>query len=219
MRILLLTALMAGTAFCAFAQNGVIRELSGDVGLKPAGASDFVQAHAGDAVALDTIISTGFKSIALIEAGSAFITVRPLTRLSFSEIQSASGKETVNANLLTGRVRVDVKPPSGAKANVTFQSGSATASVRGTGFEFDNLNLKVYEGTVIYRGNYGMAIPVPAGLDSYVNYEGKAADPIIIITSEAALPLPAGASAGDMPVSPLLPGAEKNGNVDVTVNW
>jgi len=219
MRILLLTALMAGAALCAFAQNGVIRELSGDVGLKPAGASDFVQARAGDTVALDTIISTGFKSIALIEAGSAIITVRPLTRLSFSEIQSASGKETVNANLHTGRVRVDVKPPSGTKAGFSLQCPAAIASVRGTNFEFDSFNLKVYEGTVIYRGNYGMAIPVPAGLNSYVNYEGKAVDPIIIITQEAALPLPVGASTGDMPVPPLLPGTEKNGNVDVTVNW
>ena len=52
----------------------------------------------------DTIISTGFKSSALIRAGSSVITVRPLTRLALAEIISAAGTENINVNLQAGRI-------------------------------------------------------------------------------------------------------------------
>jgi len=218
-RVLLLAVLTAGAAFCAFAQHGVIRELSGDVGLKLLGTSDFVPARAGDKVATDTVISTGFKSTAIIEAGSTLITVRPLTRLSFSEIQSASGRETVNADLQTGRVRVEVKPPAGSKAGVNVQCPGATASVRGTSFELDTYNLTVLEGTVVFLGNYGMPVPVPMGMNSYVNLEGRAADPVVTFNAGLSPSLPAGVQAGNIPVSLPPPDTGSGGSVNMTVNW
>jgi hypothetical protein len=165
------------TAFAAFAQSAVIRELTGEVQLKHAGASAFVPAVAGSEVAQDTIVSTGFRSSAIIAAGGSVITVRPLTRLTLAEIQSSSGAENININLQSGRVRVDVTPPAGARANFTVQSPSATASVRGTSFEFDTRSLWVTEGTVSFRGSSGIAIPVSAGGESCVGNEGKAIHP------------------------------------------
>ena len=50
-----LFVLVAAGAFC---QNGVIRELTGEVEIRRAGAADFVRASAGDTVALNTVIST-----------------------------------------------------------------------------------------------------------------------------------------------------------------
>jgi hypothetical protein len=38
---------LAGISFCVFAQNGAMKELSGTVELKPAGAAAFVPATAG----------------------------------------------------------------------------------------------------------------------------------------------------------------------------
>jgi len=69
-----------------FAQSGMIRELNGTVELKASGSSSFVIAKAGDQVSEDTVISTAFKSSALVAVGSALITVRPLTRLTLTEI-------------------------------------------------------------------------------------------------------------------------------------
>ena len=169
--------MLCAGAYGVFAQNGVIRELTGTVELKPAGASAFVPASAGDEVAQDTVVSTGFKSTAVIAAGSSVITVRPLTRLSLSELQTMSGSENLNMNLRAGSVRVDVKPPAGAKATFTVHSPTATASVRGTSFEFDTRRLQVFEGTVIFAGKNGAAIPVSAGGESYVGYEDSAVDP------------------------------------------
>jgi hypothetical protein len=175
--------LLAVTVVCVFSQNarrttGVIRELTGDVELKRTETSAFIKAKMGDTVAADTVVSTGFKSTAIIQVGSSSIMVRPLTRLSLAEIQSVSDTETLNMKLQTGRVKVDVKPPAGTKANVTVQGPSATASVRGTSFEFDTLNLKVGEGMVAFNGNKGKEVIIPAGMASSIDADGKAIDPL-----------------------------------------
>ena len=172
--------------FCAvgvFAQNGVIKELTGTVEIKRTGQANFVAARAGDQVARDTIVSTGFKSTALITVGSTVLTVRPLTRLSLAEISASAGTETVNVNLATGRVRVDVDPPAGTRANTTVRGPTATASVRGTSFEFDTQALTVIKGTVAFQGSTGTAMLVKAAASgsaatSEVDTNGAAADPV-----------------------------------------
>ena len=190
--VLMLCVIVSG----GFAQNAVIKELTGEVELKPAGAAAFVPAQTGDEVAPNTIVSTGFKSTAIIAVGSSEITVRPLTRLSLAEIQTASGSENLNMNLQSGRVKVDVKPPAGTRTNFTVQSPSATASVRGTSFEFDTRRLKVLEGKVTFRGNRGMAVLVAAGRESYVGKESKVANPSDIADSSLQPPPPPGSDSG-----------------------
>lgn len=182
--------LLAGMA--AFAQNGVIRELSGTVELKNSGAANYVAAKTGDQVRQDTIVSTGFKSTALIEVGSAVLTVRPLTRLTLTEIRSGSGSETINVNLQAGRVRVDVNPPAGTKASMAVTSPMATASVRGTSFEFNTRNISVNHGAVSFQGNRGRPVAVNAGSDTRVGVDGKPADPVTIKNSKLRPQPPAG---------------------------
>jgi len=162
-----------------FAQTGVIRQLSGTVELKAAGTSAYVPAKAGDELRQDTVISTGFKSTALVELGSAMITVRPLTRLTLTEIKATAGAETLNVNLQAGRVRVDVNPPAGTKTAMAVTSPIATASVRGTSFDFDTRNLHVNHGTVSFHGNRGKPMLVSGGSNSQVKEDGKTEDPIV----------------------------------------
>jgi hypothetical protein len=185
MKNIFMFSLLFIAAVCViFAQtSGVIKELSGEVELKLAGSNAFVTAKAGDAVAQSTIVSTGFRSTAVIEIGCNKITVRPLTRLSLAEIQSSSGTETLNVNLQAGRVRVDVNPPAGTKASTTVQGPSATASVRGTSFEFDTINLKVNEGTVAFSGTSGPPAMVGAGGSSLIGTDATPVDPASIVTA------------------------------------
>ena len=161
-----------------FAQTGVIRELSGTVEIREPGALEFVRASAGDLISQDTILSTGFNSFALIEVQSALITVRPLTRLSLTEISAAAGTETINANLQTGRVRVDLNPPAGVRASMRVSSPSAVASVRGTSFEFDTRFISVRQGGVNFQGNRGHIISVYAGFVSGLAPDGTARDAV-----------------------------------------
>jgi len=194
MKKVLLVVFMMCAGIAVFAQNGnritgIIRELTGEVELKPAGASAFTPAKVGSEVEQNTIVSTGFKGMAVIEVGSSTITVKPLTRLSLSEIQENSGAENLNVNLQAGRVKVDVKPPEGTRTNFTVQSPSATASVRGTSFDFDIKNLKVIEGTVSFTGKSGMQVSVSGGFSSYVEKRDTAADPYDVKRKELE-PLP-----------------------------
>ena len=177
MKKAVLFLLLAGMGFALFAQSGVIRELSGTVEIKNAGQSAFTAARVGDRVNQDTVISTALKSNAVIEIGSALIAVRPLTRLTLTEIQASGGEEKLNVNLQAGRVRVDVNPPAGTKTSMSVSSPNATASVRGTSFYFDTRNLSVQEGTVAFKGIRGYTIQAGAGSSSVVAANSTASAP------------------------------------------
>ena len=180
------------TAFVVFSQNGIIREMAGSVEIKRAGDSDFIAASVGDNLRQDTVISTGFRSTALIEVGSALFTVRPLTRLSLTEIRSSAGTETINVNLQAGRIRVDVNPPAGTRADMQITSPVATASVRGTSFEFDTREIYVYSGSVHFSGRRGSEWRVNLGSSSELGEDGRAEDPIVIRRQRLRPPPPPG---------------------------
>ncbi|MDR0301921.1 MAG: FecR family protein [Treponema sp.] len=203
-------------AALVFGQNGVIKELSGTVELKRAGQTAFVPTKAGDTVAKDTIVSTGFKSTALITVGSTVLMVRPLTRLSLAEISEAAGTETLNVSLQAGRVRVDVNPPAGTKAVTTVRGPSATASVRGTSFEFDTRNLTVHEGVVAFRGSRGAVMMVAAGSTSQLTEDNKAEDSIVKNAAELLPPIPQGADSGFSSVGSGISGA---GEVHISIEY
>ncbi|MDR0584651.1 MAG: FecR domain-containing protein [Treponema sp.] len=210
MKKALIVLFMVWAGVSAFAQNGVIRNLAGTVELKPAGAAAFSPAKAGDEVAADTVIFTGFKSSATVVVGSSTILVRALTRLTLTEIREAQGTEHVGIDLKAGRVRVDVKPPSGGRADFTVVTPIATASVRGTNFELDTRNLRVHEGAVAYRGLRGGAVTVYSGPEIHVDLtSGKVSDPVVAAAAELLPPVPAGAqgAASSTPAAGAATGA------------
>jgi hypothetical protein len=190
---ILIAALFLGTALGAFAQQGIIKDLYGTVELKPAGSTTFTPAKVGDRIAANTIISTSFRSTAIISIGSTTLSVQPVTRLSLSDIQQSQAQERLNVNLQTGRVRVEVRPPVGIRANTSVSSPSATASVRGTEFEFDTTAITVYDGTVAYSGTNNEVMLIPAGESSRINLlNGRAVDPLDTSAAELRPRSPAG---------------------------
>jgi hypothetical protein len=189
-------------SIAAFAQQGIIREAIGTVELKQPGAAEFVLAKVGDPVVEATIVSTGFKSRALISVGNSTIAVQPLTRLSLTEITTAQQTERVAINLSTGRVRADVNPPLGGKTDFSVQSPMVTASVRGTIFEFDTMNLMVFDGTVAFAGSRGRPMLVGAGNTSTVDtVSGRVADPLVTAAAQLLPPSPVGTSTENRPAS------------------
>jgi len=184
-----------------FSQDAFIYQLTGTVEIKQPGENSFKGAASGDKVYKDTVISTGFKSYAIIKIGSAIMTARPLTQLTLAEIQKLGETETLNVDLHAGRVRVDLKPPAGTKASATFTGPTTTASVRGTSFEFDTDSLYVREGTVSFTGNRGQSILVKAGESSRVEHFGQVTTPRDGRNSNLLPPSPVGTSARDAPVS------------------
>jgi hypothetical protein len=188
-------------AAMTFAQNpeAVIREITGTVELKAAGSEVWRPAKAGDRIPQSTIISTGFKSMALLAVGNSTLTVRPLTRLSLEALIKQENTESVNIGLQTGRVRVDVKPPAGTRADITVQSPIATASVRGTEFEMSPVTLRVHDGNVLYRsaGENARTVMVREGQRAQVDStSGKVTNPYIQAEEDRRLPSLPGTTPG-----------------------
>jgi hypothetical protein len=196
--------------------QAVIRELSGTVEIKAPGSPQWLPARQGQSIARTAVVSTGFKSTAVIALGNSLLTVQPLTRLTVEEIRETAGNERVNISLQTGRIRADVKPPAGGKTEFTVKSPSATASVRGTSFEFDGLNLRVDEGRVHVTGGDRSGTYVGVGHSISADIEtGRTTSAAETAKEELVPALPVGID--NTPVIPAA--APATGDIDVTFHW
>jgi len=189
-------------AALVFAQNpeARIREMTGTVELKVPGSADWVPARVGEPIKEATIISTGFKSTAILAVGNSTLTVRPLTRMSLDVLINRNDTETINIALNTGRVRADVKPPAGSRADFSVQTPVATASVRGTVFDMDTVNITVEEGSVKFAPAGDQAprpVTVNGGQESWVNTDsGTTVSPAVAAESKLTLPALSGQKTG-----------------------
>jgi len=184
------------SSLAAATLTATIAEVAGKVECKLPG-KDWKAAKAGDILPTGSLISTGFKSTAILKTESATLTVKPVTRLSLEELIKSEGTTKTQMFLMTGRVKAEVTPREGEKAEFKVKSPTATASVRGTGFEFDGQNLLVDHGAVQFESGTGMGIPqiVASGEFSAVSQTGTVTAPVAVATSAADNPLQAARSA------------------------
>ena len=98
---------------------------------------------------------------------------------------------------------------------MSVSSPSATASVRGTSFEFDTRNLSVHSGSVVFQGNRGRMMMVNAGSASKVESDGKVADPIETKTAGLLPPAPVGTDSVSAPV----PEVRSSGTFSINIKY
>ncbi|MDR2746863.1 MAG: FecR family protein [Treponema sp.] len=208
MRKIVLGFLFALAAAALFSQEVIIREINGTVEVKEPDAAAWSPARQGQRIARTAAVSTGFKSTAILELGNSVLTVQPLTRLTVEEIQESAGNERVSLNLQTGRIRADVKPPAGGRTEFTVRSPTATASVRGTSFEFNGIQLRVDEGRVHLSGGDQSGVYVGAGHLVQTDIEnGRTVSVAEALREELAPSLPAGMdSVPDIKAAPVTDG-------------
>jgi hypothetical protein len=196
--------------------QAVFRDISGVVEVKAPEDANWTPARVGQSITRTTLVSTGFKSAATLAVGNSLLSVRPLTRLTVEEMQESAGKERVNINLQTGRIRADVKPPVGGSSEFTIRSPTATASVRGTSFEFDGLHLRVDEGRVHIVGGDRIGTYVGIGQTVSTDIEtGWIINAAETARGELTPPPPAGIeNVPDVPASP-----PATGSISVRFHW
>jgi hypothetical protein len=214
---MVMATLLAG-ALQGQSLRAYIRDIRGTVEIKAPGSSVWQAAKPGQALESETMVSTGFQSAALIAIGESTIQAQPLTRLSLGELQAAAGTERIDIHLRAGRIRAEVEAPAAGGVDFTVRSARATASVRGTLFDFDTRNLRVTEGTVSFSGADGIVVYVAAGQSSSTDpVSGRTRAPAG--TADALAP-PAPAGAGDAAgLPPPLRRPESDAPVNVGVNW
>jgi hypothetical protein len=191
-------------AFQSAAQEAVFAQLSGKVEYQEPGA-EWKAAKIGEKVKASTVVSTGFKSSAVLKIGQSSITLKPVTRLTLLELIKTAGGTQTELYLLSGRVRADVPPRAGQTTDFTVSSPTATASVRGTGFYFDGVNLLVDRGTVQLSTPTSQYRMVSVGEFSNVTKGNTVMPPIAVILpsteAKAASDTEQSADSGDAELS------------------
>lgn len=179
------------SSLAAAALTATVAEIAGKVECKLPG-KDWTAAKTGDVLPAGSLISTGFKSTAILKTESATLTVKPVTRLSLEELVKSEGTTKTQMFLMAGRVKAEVAPREGEQAEFKVKSPTATASVRGTGFEFDGQNLIVDHGTVQLEAESGIGIPqsVGGGQFSTISQTGTVTAPVAVATNATSAAVP-----------------------------
>jgi hypothetical protein len=212
---MILGLIMAWGCTALFAQEAVIREARGTVEVKAPGETVWSAAREGQSLKAGTMISTGFRSAAVLAIGGSTLNVQPLTRLALEELVRMEKSEKVDIHLRTGRIRANVKPPARGNVSLNVRSPIATASVRGTDFEFDGLRLRVEEGRVHLDANGGGTYVGAGHLAKVDTQTGHVAGVAETAKEELTPPAPAGMdSTAEVPAA-----APAAADVDTGLEW
>jgi hypothetical protein len=218
-KVVVVIVLLLTAAGMMWAQRAVVREVRGTVETRRPGEGEWQAAKAGQELEAGSMVSTGFRSGAVLELGGSVLEVRPLTRLSLGELEARAGTERINIRLQAGRVRAEVRAPGEGDTEFTVRSPMAVASVRGTAFEFDTVNLIVDEGTVSFSGMDETAVNVGAGQSSYP----EAVSGRTTIPAETAFvlapPPPAGVEEVAASSPAIIPGPPAIAPVTLELRW
>jgi hypothetical protein len=178
-KLVFLACFLSLSAGLFAAEAAVFREVKGKVEYQLEG-EDWMPAKVGATLPKGAVISTGFKSTAALEVLGSVIMIKPLTRMVLDELVRTSSGTKTGLTLLSGKVKTEVKPSSATSATVfDVKSPTATASVRGTGFEFDGENILVNHGNVEFSNNWGVSRSVQGGEFSSAGGKGGSVSPPI----------------------------------------
>ena len=105
-------------------------EVSGKVEVQ--NGDKWVAVSKGQILSAGAVISTGFKSEAVLSFDETVIKVKALTRLTIEQLFEKNGDKASSVYLDTGSISADVKPAENKRVGFSVKTPAATASVRGT---------------------------------------------------------------------------------------
>ena len=151
-------ALFSCLCFSVFALNGVVVDVLGKV--EKQNGNTWISLKKGDILSPGDVISTGFKSEAVITVGESTITVRALTRMTIEQLYEKNQNHISSVYLDVGSISADVKPVENKRVGFTVKTPAVTASVRGTAGD-----VFAYGKVVGIRGKWGLSAPLPKQID------------------------------------------------------
>ena len=168
MKRLLATALILFAGFAPlYAAEARVLETDGRVEIRMTPDEDWAALEEGMTVPVGATISTGFGASAIIQVGpAARLEVSALSRLTLEELIEREGLVESDLHLGVGRVRADVEAVEGVQSDFNLSSPVSTAAVRGTSFEFDGVNVRVFQGRVNLSNRFNQSTTVSDGESS-----------------------------------------------------
>lgn len=169
MKRVVVSLFLLSLVFSTFALDGVVIDVLGKV--EKQSGNSWVELKKGDVLVPGDIISTGFKSEAVISIGESKITVRALTRMTIEQLYEKNQNHVSSVYLDVGSVSADVKPVENKRVGFTVKTPAVTASVRGTAG-----TVYAYGKVEGIRGKWGVSAPQP----KLVNYaRGETTDEVV----------------------------------------
>lgn len=204
-----LFVLLALAAAPLFAQDAVIREVSGKVEYR-VGSGAWQTVSAGQQLALNGTISTGFGARATIRLSTgSTLQVSQLTRLTLEELIEREDSTTTGVFVPVGRVRATVTTAEGRSSDFRVRGPLSTAAVRGTEFDTNGWQISVSEGVVAFANALGEGRNINPGQIS-VTTGGAPSDPADELNKQA--DIGDGQGPGDFTDGPASSGY-------ITVKW
>ena len=165
----------------------------------------------GSKLTAGTLVSTGFKSQAVLAIGKSTVTVQPLSRLTIEQLTERADSDVSKIYLDAGSIKADIKAAENKRVGFTVKSPVATASVRGTSGTIDSFG--VLEST----SGVWMVAPASENDGTVVQGVAVAKGSIITVGSDGRVTPPqqanAQAATGANPVSVLPSVAEASASV------
>lgn len=113
------------------------------------------------------VISTGFKSNAVVSVKGTNFTLGPLTRITIENMVAMENKDSTQIYIDSGSLKANVSSSDGRKVGFKVRSAVATASVRGTEFKVTSSGrLSVTQGLVSFGGSEASSAEVAKSEDN-----------------------------------------------------
>lgn len=129
-QILAILFVLVAFVSMAFSLDAKVIDARGKVEVQQ--GDSWVALKAGDTLDPGAVVSTGFKSEAVLQIGKSVVNVKALTRLTVEQLYEKNGDHSSSVYLDAGAIAADVKPAENKRVGFTVKTPAATASVRGT---------------------------------------------------------------------------------------
>lgn len=151
-KVLPLAAFFVFAGFSASALEAKFVSVDGKVEIFEGGM--WIPVEEGDIIQeKGAVVSTGFKSNAVVSVKGTNFTLGPLTRITIENMVSMENKDSTQIYIDSGSLKANVSSPDGRKVGFKVRSAVATASVRGTEFKVTSSGrLSVTQGLVSFGG-------------------------------------------------------------------
>lgn len=148
-------AVLLSVPLCA--ENATVVSLKGKVEVSREGK--WIPLSENAKISEGEVISTGFKSEAVLKYEGSLMQLGPLTRITLEQLAQSDTKDSVSVYLNTGAVSSQVTHSTNKRVSYTVRNPIAVASVRGTDFTFT--------GSARVSCSSGAVAVTPAGLASH----------------------------------------------------
>lgn len=138
-------------SFASLFGSATVKDITGKAKVKFSGDLEWRNLSVGQKLENNTLISTGFNSQVILDLGNSTLEILPLTRMTISELSETQDTVKTSLFLQGGKIKADVGKIEGKENDFFIKSPVATASVRGTAFEFTGNSLTVFRGEVSFR--------------------------------------------------------------------